>query len=221
MNLETLLTADGTLTLYVAELDETYHSRHGARQESLHVFIQNGLEAVLARGITEVRILEVGFGTGLNAWLTERHTQKEKTEVKYVALESHPLEEAIWLKLNYAHDALDKQMFDALHLAPWNRSVLIRPNFQLLKLHTTIQQADLRPSTFNLIYFDAFAPEKQPEMWTMPVLEKVVLSMKPEAVWVTYCAKGQVKRDLKSLGLRVQTLPGPPGKREMIRAHKP
>ncbi|MBX2961620.1 MAG: tRNA (5-methylaminomethyl-2-thiouridine)(34)-methyltransferase MnmD [Cyclobacteriaceae bacterium] len=219
--IEIIFTKDGSHTLKNVSLNETYHSIHGAMQESRHVFINQGLEFVLGMTLQEISILEVGFGTGLNAWLTAKHIQGISTPVKYISLESFPLEESTWLKLNYASDDLERELFASIHKAKWNETVTLQPGFELTKLHTTLQEANLQPSTFNLVYFDAFAPEKQPEMWLPAVLEKVVVAMKPGAVLVTYCAKGQVKRDLKSLGLTVESPPGPPGKREMIRAFKP
>ncbi|MDL5045507.1 tRNA (5-methylaminomethyl-2-thiouridine)(34)-methyltransferase MnmD [Oscillatoria amoena NRMC-F 0135] len=218
--IEIILTQDGSHTLKNNNLNETYHSIHGAVQESLHVFIRQGFEFVLGKSPQNISILEVGFGTGLNAWLTVNHSLNATTPVNYVTLESFPLEEEIWSKLNYAVDDFGKEMFHKLHLTEWNQAVSLRPNFVFHKMHATLQDASLQAASFDLVYFDAFAPEKQPEMWKLPVLEKVASSMRQGAVWVTYCAKGQVKRDLKSLGLMVEALPGPPGKREMIRAQK-
>lgn len=218
--IEIIFTKDGSQTLRNLELNETYHSIHGAVQESLHVFIRHGLEFVQEKSPQKISILEIGFGTGLNAWLTARHIQDANGHVEYVTLESFPLEESIWTKLNYAEKDADKALFTRLHLADWNNPIQINNNFKLHKKHVSVQETDLPLSEFDLIYFDAFAPEKQPEMWSQDVLKKVVSTMKPGGIFVTYCAKGQVKRDLKSLGLTVEALPGPPGKREMIRAHK-
>ncbi|WKZ61708.1 MAG: tRNA (5-methylaminomethyl-2-thiouridine)(34)-methyltransferase MnmD [Cyclobacteriaceae bacterium] len=218
--IEIIFTKDGSQTLRNVELNETYHSIHGAVQESLHVFIRHGLEFVQEKSPQKISILEIGFGTGLNAWLTARHIQDANGHVEYVTLESFPLEESIWTKLNYAEKDADKALFTRLHLADWNNPIQINNNFKLHKKHVSVQETDLPSSEFDLVYFDAFAPEKQPEMWSQDVLKKVVSTMKPGGIFVTYCAKGQVKRDLKSLGLTVEALPGPPGKREMIRAHK-
>lgn len=217
--IEIIQTKDGSHTLRNTELNETYHSIHGALQESQHVFIQQGLEYKLQQRLPRLAILEVGFGTGLNAWLTAQKIWGREVLVSYVSLESFPLDHAILSKLNYANEAKGLELFEKVHSATWDEPVLVTPNFSLHKMKTTLQQASL-PTAFDLIYFDAFAPEKQPEMWALPSLEKVVATMKPDAAFVTYCAKGQVKRDLKSLGLLVEALPGPPGKREMIRAIK-
>ncbi|MBX2968603.1 MAG: tRNA (5-methylaminomethyl-2-thiouridine)(34)-methyltransferase MnmD [Cyclobacteriaceae bacterium] len=218
--IEIIFTKDGSHTLKNLDLNETYHSIHGAVQESLHVFVRHGLEFVREKSLQKISILEIGFGTGLNAWLTARHLQGVDMQVEYETLESFPLKEPVWSKLNYAEEVMDKELFIRLHLADWNSAVQVSENFNLHKKHVSVQEADLPLSKFDLIYFDAFAPEKQPEMWSHVVLQKVVAAMKPGGVFVTYCAKGQVKRDLKNLGLSVEALPGPPGKREMIRAHK-
>jgi tRNA U34 5-methylaminomethyl-2-thiouridine-forming methyltransferase MnmC len=218
--IEIIFTKDGSHTLRNHNLNETYHSIHGAVQESLHVFIRHGLTFVMERLPGKISILEIGFGTGLNAWLSARHLQGVATQATYETLESFPLEDSVWSHLNYASEGSDKELFTRLHVANWNEVVPIAANFNLYKRHTSVQEAELLPLEFDLVYFDAFAPEKQPEMWSHNVLEKVVTAMKPGGVFVTYCAKGQVKRDLKNLGLTVEALPGPPGKREMIRAHK-
>src|SRR5690606_36242395 len=163
----------------------------------------------------KISILEIGFGTGLNAWLSARHLQGVATQATYETLESFPLEDSVWSHLNYASEGSAKELFTRLHVANWNEVVPIAAYFNLYKRHTSVQEAELLPLEFDLVYFDAFAPEKQPEMWSHNVLEKVVTAMKPGGVFVTYCAKGLVKRDLKNLGLTVEALPGPPGKREM------
>jgi tRNA U34 5-methylaminomethyl-2-thiouridine-forming methyltransferase MnmC len=220
MSIEIITTSDGSHSLLNTELDETYHSRHGAVQESIHVFIKEGLDYFLQRkDATDIAILEVGFGTGLNALLTLQRAQEFSNSIHYTSLETYPIPEEIWSKLNYIDSVGLKEKFDQLHQAPWNSAVYILPNFELQKQNVTLQQADLSTG-FDLIYFDAFAPNKQPEMWEIDVLKKVVDAMKVDGVFVTYCAKGQLKRDLKSLGLIVETLAGPPGKKEMVRGVK-
>lgn len=216
--IEIIPTKDGSHTLKNTELKETYHSIHGALQESLHVFMQHGLEFKIAQSVEAISVLEVGFGTGLNAWLTAKRVAGKS--VSYTSLESYPLDETIWSQLNYATNSVDQNLFEKIHTAVWNQMVSITPDFQLHKINQTIQQVVLPGSQFDLVYFDAFAPDKQPEMWQPAIFNKVMQAMKPGAVLVTYCAKGQVKRDLKSVGLRVEALTGPPGKREMIRATK-
>jgi tRNA U34 5-methylaminomethyl-2-thiouridine-forming methyltransferase MnmC len=221
-NITMIVTADGSHSLLNTALDETYHSRHGALQESVHVFIKEGLAHWLnATGSGSVSILEVGFGTGLNALLTARYAEDHPVNINYVSLEAFPLSEDIWSKLNYSASGDPSDLFKKLHQAGWNGPYDISPGFTLTKLHQTLQQVELPLRSFDLIYYDAFAPAKQPEMWTYDALGKVVNSMREHSVFVTYCAKGQLKRDLRDLGLVVETLEGPPGKKEMIRAVKP
>lgn len=216
---EIILTEDGSHSLLNTALNETYHSIHGALQESVHVFIRHGLEYFTQHYPQEnISILEIGFGTGLNALLTLQKTLNQPNKAKYTSLEAFPIHSDIWSKLNFAESLNMSEHFNRLHQAEWNTAIDVLPNFQLTKLHTTLQQASLSPQSFDLVYYDAFAPSKQPEMWTYEMLEKVVNAMSTRGVFVTYCAKGQLKRDLKSLGLNVETLEGPPGKKEMVRA---
>jgi tRNA U34 5-methylaminomethyl-2-thiouridine-forming methyltransferase MnmC len=221
MSIEIITTGDGSHSLRNHQLNETYHSVHGALRESVHVFIQHGLEFVLEHRPTEdVRILEIGFGTGLNALLTWQKARHLNNKIKYTTLEAYPVADSIWPQLNYAETDADRAGFQKLHAAKWNEAVLIEPNFELIKRHQTLEQSDLPPDTYDLIYYDAFAPSKQPELWTKEILEQVVMAMSRPSVFVTYCAKGQLKRDLRALGLEVETLNGPPGKKEMVRAKK-
>ncbi|MBL7870225.1 MAG: tRNA (5-methylaminomethyl-2-thiouridine)(34)-methyltransferase MnmD [Cyclobacteriaceae bacterium] len=216
--IKVIITADGSHSLLNEALDETYHSRHGAVQESEYVFIEKGVKFFIDSGQKEsVSILEIGFGTGLNALLTANISEKKKINIGYSTLETFPLTEEIWSRLNYS---TEKLLFNKLHSSAWNKWVEITSNFKLFKREESLQTANLGSQQFDLIYFDAFAPNKQPEMWEHAMLEKIEQSMKSGAVFVTYCAKGQLKRDLKSLGLVVESLSGPPGKREMVRAIK-
>jgi tRNA U34 5-methylaminomethyl-2-thiouridine-forming methyltransferase MnmC len=216
--LELIVTSDGSHSLLNTSLDETYHSRHGALQESLHVFIKHGLHFFEEKNPSKISILEIGFGTGLNALLTAQDVIHKPIQVEYTSLEAFPVEEEIWSQLNYADTEDSKQVFNRLHKASWSKPELIQSNFILTKLHTTLQQVDLSSSSFDVVFYDAFAPNKQPEMWELPMLQKVVERLSSNGVFVTYCAKGQLKRDLRSLGLNVESLQGPPGKKEMIRA---
>jgi tRNA U34 5-methylaminomethyl-2-thiouridine-forming methyltransferase MnmC len=223
--LELITTSDGSHSLLNSELNETYHSVHGAIQESIHVFIKNGLD-YFEKGNhqSEIKILEVGFGTGLNALLTLQHSLIKATKILYKSLEAFPIEQEIASQLNYPKALKfsdSEKYFAQLHQSSWDQKVEITSNFSLFKRHIKIQDIELGSEEFDVIYFDAFAPSKQPELWELSVLKQVEQSMKPGAVFVTYCAKGQLKRDLKSLGLLVETLPGPPGKKEMVRAVKP
>lgn len=221
-NIEIITTGDGSHSLLNKQLQETYHSTHGALQESLHVFIRHGLEHLIDKNnpIDTVRIFEVGFGTGLNALLTCNWSREKKYSIEYSSIESFPLREDVWKHLNYAHAPEEQRIFQQLHSCKWNEVVTIHERFKLLKLSTTLQEVRLEKETYDVVYFDAFAPNKQPEMWELPMLEKINQAMNARGVFVTYCAKGQLKRDLRALGLNVETLPGPPGKKEMVRATK-
>ena len=220
-------TGDGSHSLLNIAMDETYHSRHGALRESEHVFIRHGLHAWIDQHptATAVRILEVGFGTGLNAILTGREARAQNgLSFHYTTLEPHPLDEETIDSLNYLallNDPTLAPHFAALHQASWEADQPLLNNFVLRKTQSTLQNFPVGPQTYDLIYFDAFAPNKQPELWTLPVLQGVATRMAPGAIFVTYSAKGQLKRDLKTLGLLVETLEGPPGKAEMVRARKP
>jgi tRNA U34 5-methylaminomethyl-2-thiouridine-forming methyltransferase MnmC len=219
MQINIVTTADGSHTLLNTELDETYHSRHGAVQESEYVFIKQGLNYWLDQNDqNQVTILEVGLGTALNAWLTFRLQELETRELRYFAIEKFPLTQEVWQQLNYANH--DQELFEKIHSLPWNTWQQVTPQIRLFKSENTLQDVELFSLEFDLIYYDAFAPNKQPEMWTFEILRKVVEKLRMGGVFVTYCAKGQLKRDLKALGLEVQSLAGPPGKREMIRAIK-
>jgi len=222
MSLEIIKTSDGSDSLLNVELNETYHSTHGAIQESAHVFINAGLRYLLTKkNLPKFNILEIGFGTGLNAALTGQVLQDTPHVVQYTSVEAYPLSEEIWGALNYGSRLQAGEFFRKLHEAPWETSVQLGRNFTLLKRKITLQQLTLAAGQHHLVYFDAFSPNKQPEMWTIEMLEKITLSLHPGGIFVTYCAKGQLKRDLKKLGLIVESLPGPPGKMEMVRAIKP
>lgn len=223
-NIEIIVTSDGSHSLRNTELNETYHSIHGAVQESVHVFITNGLMFFENQYHSpEIRILEVGFGTGLNALLTLKHALGSKLRFHYTSWEADPIAEETIQQLNYP-EFLDfagaTSLFQKLHAASWSQEDALLDNFVLKKQLGKLQEAALGDEKFDLIYFDAFGPAKQPELWEAGLLKKVELSMRPGGVFVTYCAKGQLKRDLRSFGLRVETVPGPPGKKEMVRALK-
>ena len=220
-DIKLIVTSDGSHSLLNEALNETYHSVHGAIQESQHVFIKNGLSYFLEKHFpSAVSIFEVGFGTGLNALLSVKAMQNAEVVVRYVSIEAFPIGEALWSGLNYTKTLGCEDTFAFLHRSSWEKVNKISDHIELLKLQTTLEKVQLPDSSFDLVFFDAFAPSKQPELWTIDMLRKVVLAMKSGAVFVTYCAKGQLKRDLKELGLKVETLPGPPGKKEMVRAIK-
>lgn len=211
-------TADGSHTLFVPELNENYHSVNGAWQESNHVFIEAGLRQL---NKSELSVLEVGFGTGLNAFLTLLEAEKADKIIHYTSLELYPIDIELIPSLNYAKlISPDKQsLFDALHDATWSESVWITPNFCLKKIKIDLLKFSTN-ECYDLIYFDAFAPDKQPEMWHSEVFERLFHNTKEGGILTTYCAKGVVRRSMIAAGFLVERLQGPPGKREMIRAIK-
>ncbi|MDY3788717.1 tRNA (5-methylaminomethyl-2-thiouridine)(34)-methyltransferase MnmD [Bacteroides fluxus] len=207
-------TEDGSATLFVPELNEHYHSVKGARTESLHIFIDMGLKAV---STTHPQVLEIGFGTGLNALLTLEAAEADKRPVHYTGIELYPLawEEVDVLKYS------DNPLFKTLHSVPWEEDVAITPYFTLKKIREDARKAVNTKRSFDVIYFDAFAPEKQPEMWDEALFRNLYTSMNAGGVLTTYCAKGIIRRMLQSVGFKVERLPGPPGgKREILRASK-
>lgn len=219
-------TADGSATLFAPALNEHYHSRHGARQESAHVFIRHGLLPLLpaaAETGQPLRILEIGLGTGLNALLTLEAAQAAGAVIKYDGLETFPLPPAVVAALQPEWDERGtpvKELFAGLHAAAWDVPVALLPGFQLRKLHQSLQAAALPASHYHLFYFDAFAPSTQPELWTEAVFAQLYAAAAPGAVLVSYCAQGQFRRNLRAAGWRTERLPGSPGKREMTRAWK-
>lgn len=216
---ELQVTADGSHTLFVPAMEEHYHSVNGAVQESMHVFIDAGLRRVEKE---EIRLLEIGFGTGLNAFLTLRERERAGIRaITYFSVELYPLEGAYTDALNYGEVAWPerKALFDALHRAPWDRPAEITEGFVLHKMAGDSRVLPL-PSAIDLIYFDAFAPEKQPEMWTPEFFGKLYALAAPGGILVTYCAKGEVRRGLQQAGFRMERLPGPPGKRHMLFGRK-
>ena len=213
-------TRDGSNTIFIAEFDETYHSTHGAIQESLHVFVSSGLK--FKTELNDINVLEVGFGTGLNALLTFIHSEETNRNIKYTSLEAFPLKWNFVSKLNYIDMIFNGKYFakyKKMHTCCWESFYVISPNFMLRKHNMKLQNV-LFENEFDVIYFDAFAPRVQPELWTERVFTSMYLALKPGGVLVTYCAKGSVKRTLTRVGFDLQSIPGPPGKREMSRAIK-
>jgi len=226
LEFQLIITDDGSHTIYVPSLHETYHSKFGAIQESLHVFINEGLGYWLThnkRKSKTLRVLEVGFGTGLNALLSAIY-MKDHPEIslKYHALEPKPLPAEITEKLNYYQILRSgKQIWDRIHNCKWDIEARITGNVQLFKDSTRVENfKNPYAYPYDLVFFDAFAPSKQPELWKPAVFEKLFNLMSESGYLVTFCARGQFKRDLKSVGFHVETLPGPPGKLEMVRAGK-
>lgn len=218
-----LITEDGSHTIFVPELNETYHSTHGAIQESTYVFIHQGLQFFLEKRQKKlVNVFEVGFGTGLNALLSALFAAENEYFIQYKSIEAYPLEKSEIEQLNYINlikNQHAKEIFDKIHTCSWEAWEAISPNFQLFKVNQKLQDYE-RSECYDVCLFDAFAPSKQPEMWRMNLLEKVYTSLVRHGIFVTYCAKGQLKRDLRAIGFQVETLPGPPGKKEMVRGIK-
>ena len=218
-HLQIITTSDGSHSIRNTHLDETYHSVHGAVQESMHVFIRNGLEYfILNRQTSKVSILEIGFGTGLNTLLTWRYGRQNNLEIRYTSLEPFPLLQEVWSRLNY-DSGREGDDLSILHKADWDREIALAPDFTLQKINKSLQDVVLN-DPYDVVFFDAFAPGVQPELWAYESLEKVITPLRAGGVFVTYSAKGQLKRDLKTLGLQVETLAGPPGKNEMVRGVK-
>ena len=222
---EVRTTADGSPTLYVPALNEHYHSHHGAAQESRHVFIGAGLRPLLEAGMGQqqpLRLLEVGLGTGLNALLTLETAQAHAATIAYDGYETLPLPLATVVALAPQWDGTPvlQKAFYQLHAAPWGEAFALAPGFELTKLLAEMQAAQLPPALYDLIYFDAFAPDKQPELWTEDIFKKLYDAAAPGSVLVSYCAQGQFRRNLRAAGWLTEKLPGPPGKREMTRARK-
>ncbi len=214
-------TADGSHTLYVPHLDEHYHSIHGAIQEALHVFIAMGLHHSTQSSLS---ILEIGFGTGLNALLTQLEAEKLNKNIYYHSLEGYPLSVDEVKDLNYIQEVKGESVqtkFDALHDAKWEKSIELTTGFTLHKQQVMLQEYEPKEESIDLIYFDAFGPRVQPELWEKSIFDKMFTVLKPNGVLVTYCAKGDVRRTMLASGFEVERLPGPPGKREMLRATKP
>jgi len=220
MDKEFVITEDGSHTIYLPEMDEHYHSTHGAIQESLHIYINQGLLQVAKQ---EISILEIGFGTGLNAYLTYAFEESKNKKISYFSIEKYPLDEADYLKLNYPQNIFSEYsaIFEKMHRAEWDKIVEISPKFSLQKVHADIMSFDLNQlPQFDLVYYDAFAPGKQPEMWADEIIQKVSDCVKKDGILVTYCAKGSVRRAFTAAGFRMERIPGPIGKKEILRGKK-
>ncbi len=219
-SVQIIASKDGSNTLYHSAFNETYHSRHGAKTESMHVFIQNGLRLIEK---PQPVVLEIGMGTGLNVLLTRQY-QKETpglVSIVYHTLEMFPIPEETVKALQYTHGIADDDaaFFYALHKAQWNVATPLTEDFTLFKIKHNL--LDFTPSfAYDVVYFDAFAPNTQPQLWDKKIFQRLFEHLNEGGVLCTYCAKGQVRRDLIEVGFRVERRPGPPGKREMIVAFK-
>ena len=219
MEIKIVVSEDGSNTLYLPHLNETYHSLHGAVQESEHVFLKHGLMH-LAQSKKKITVLEVGFGTGLNALLTYRLAMNEGIPIEYHSIEAFPLPEAIVKQLNYptifAAEKLD-EFFHYLQSSAWDKDHRLGTNFIFHKYLTRLEDFNPAGLKADVVFYDAFAPGKQPEMWETDKFQKLHSLMNEGGILVSYCASGQFKRNLKDAGFMVETLPGPPGKKEMTR----
>ena len=222
MNLEIEITQDGSHTLFLPQIDEHYHSIFGAINESRHVYIENGLKA---QSKHDLNILEIGFGTGLNAFLSLLEAENTGRKIHLTTLELFPLPIPIAEKLNFAGRlGVSDKWFRKLHRAEWNTAEAISENFTLEKRQTDLTSLPLLTTvapSYDVIFYDAFAPEKQPEMWTQAIFNHLFAASTKGAVLTTYCAKGIVRRMMQHAGFAVERIPGPTGKREMLRARKP
>lgn len=212
---------DGSKTLLNQPLNETYHSRHGAIAESMHVFIEKGLHHEFIKAKQAIGIFEMGFGTGLNAILTLQN-QSNAQVINYHAVETVPLDFELVKQLDYMTNCTEviQHFYAQMHQNAWEQNLSIVPNFGLLKQQADLCTLQLAANSIDLVYFDAFAPDKQPELWTGDIFKKLYVAMKPESVLVTYSAKGEVRRNLMAAGFEVEKLEGPPFKRHMLRALK-
>jgi tRNA U34 5-methylaminomethyl-2-thiouridine-forming methyltransferase MnmC len=216
-----ITTSDGSKTIHFPNINESYHSIHGAFQEANHVFIEHGIKKFCET--EHLSILEIGFGTGLNSILTYEFAQDKKSNVFYHGLEAYPVSDTEIKELNYKSLLKDSRLKSAylkIHQVKWNQREQISKFFSLLKDKQKLENVQLKQNFYDIVYFDAFGPRVQKEMWEIDNLKKIIDSLKDNGFLVTYCAKGQVKRDLKTVGFTIEALPGPPGKREMTRAWK-
>jgi tRNA U34 5-methylaminomethyl-2-thiouridine-forming methyltransferase MnmC len=219
MRREIAITSDGSTTIHLPEWNENYHSKHGAIQEAKHVFIQHGL--ALFEGKT-VSILEIGFGTGLNAFISYLEAKTLKSHIDYVGVEAYPISQDEILSMNYVKElnaVSESSVFEKMHSIPWEEKNAISNEFVLTKRQQFFDAiTDLE--AYDLIYFDAFGYRVQPELWSTDIFRKMYNALKPKGVLVTYAARGVVKRSMMEVGFTVEKLAGPPGKREMFRAFK-
>ena len=217
---EIIETADGSTTIHIPEWNEQYHSKHGAIQEAYHVFIKNGLSHYKD---DKVNILEIGLGTGLNCFITYLEAIKSKLEIDYVGVEAYPIGNDEVGQLNYVSELnakIHESIFQKIHSEAWGGKVVLNAAFSLTKRQQFFGEIN-DENEFDLIYFDAFGARVQPELWTVEIFRIMFQALKKNGVLVTYSAKGSVRRAMLEVGFEVERLPGPPGKREMLRAVKP
>lgn len=219
MKREIIQTSDGSTTIHLPEFDECYHSKHGAIQEAQHVFIKNGFSLFVGK---PVAILEIGFGTGLNAFITFLESQHTNQQINYVGVEAYPVDPEEVLQMNYVAELKaesQSEIFAKMHASEWGNEIALSQNFALTKRRQFFDAID-DIGKFDLIYFDAFGYRMQPELWSTEIFRKMHDALKPKGILVTYAARGVVKRSMIEVGFTVEKLAGPPGKREMFRALK-
>ncbi len=212
-------TKDGSDTITIPEMNVCYHSKHGAIQESMHVFIEAGLRYLTNQSINQpINIFEMGFGTGLNAFLTAIAVN-QRTKVYYIGVELYPLTKEELSVLNYTETLKHAELFRSIHESSWNEDIELNDTFTLRKIKENFISYSTQ-QLFNIIYYDAFAPAAQPQLWTEEVFKKLYTMLSPGGILVTYCSKGVFRRAMQTAGFDVEKIPGPPGKREMVRAKK-
>ncbi len=219
MEREIITTGDGSKTIHIKEWNEQYHSKHGAIQEAYHVFVKHGLSLFENRDLS---VLEIGFGTGLNAFITFLEARNNGLKVRYTGVELYPIEETEIKALNYTAQLKAENFADVflkMHSSDWEREIMISDDFILRKEQKDFKEINAE-NEFDLVYFDAFGARVQPELWTETIFLKMYRAMRKNGVLVTYAAKGSVRRAMQAVGFIVERLPGPPGKREMLRAKK-
>ncbi len=218
MNFKIIDTEDGSKTIYISELNETYHSKYGAINEAKHVYIDNGIKRIEKSNIT---VCEIGFGTGLNALQTLIYAINNNLIINYITYDKFPLEQDITSNLNYGKLCGYQAEFEQINSVSWNTAHNISENFMLTKKQTDILDKNIEfPTNFDIIYFDAFAPSKQPEMWNAQLFKKLYLSLSDKGILVSYASAGVVKQALRTAGFKIKRLPGPKGKFHMIAAEK-
>ncbi len=223
MNLKIIKTGDGSDTLYNKEIDETYHSLHGSVTESKHVYINAGLENFLGKNKKQsISILEVGLGTGLNLLLTLKYAKKNNLKIQYHAIEPFPLDNTILKKLNFNNklEGFDKKVYEKIHHPKNLEPIDLSNNISFTKSITRLEQISFENEKYDLVFFDAFAPSKQPDIWSIENFKIIREAMKKDGIMVTYSSSGKLKKILKELKFKIEKLAGPKGKKEMTRAVK-
>ena len=221
MHQELFITEDGSHSIQIPELNVSYHSKHGAIQESQHIYIETGLKH-LSESQKKISVLEIGFGTGLNALLTLIEAEKNVLQILYDVVELHPLDSAFIASLNYLSLLQSPQLlkeFSFMHASEWNTTVKISEHFSLKKIRGDIRNVELTGS-YDLVYYDAFDPSAQPDLWAADVFKRIHAVMDNRGILVTFCSKGEARRAMEDAGFSVFKLPGPKGKREIVRAIK-